>query len=197
MNLELPKSTNQVSTRYSDNHQDSNLVIDLMFLKPDSLEYNNNFIYSDQRVTLDHIPLTVNIAIIEKYIQIRKYMIVKNSKKEENFVAELIRAIKRLNIENIPSKEVLKQVVQTFANDIDRIWHKYSKIVNITKHSKAWWDKNCHRDLENYRISKWIEDQKCFKSTVKKTKYIFFDQKIQEIANKMLFMGTHEMGQKM
>ena len=85
-------------------------------------------------------------------------MIVKNSKKEENFVAELIRAIKRLNIENIPSKEVLKQIVQTFANDIDRIWHKYSKIVNITKHSKAWWDKNCHRDLGNYRISKWIED---------------------------------------
>ena len=61
-------NTNQVPTRYLDNHQDSNLVIDLMFLKSDLLEYNNNFIYPDWRVTLDHIPLTVNIAIIEKYI---------------------------------------------------------------------------------------------------------------------------------
>ena len=59
--------------------------------------------------------------IIEEHIQTRKYTMVKNSKEEENFVAKLIRAIKRLSIENIPSKEVLEQIVQTFANNIDRI----------------------------------------------------------------------------
>jgi len=64
-------------------------------------------------------------------------MIVKNSKEKENFVTELIKAIKRLNTENIPSREVLKQIIQTFANNINRIWHKHSKIVNITRHSKA------------------------------------------------------------
>jgi len=47
MNLELSKSTNQVSTRYSDNQQDSNLVIDLIFLKPNSSEYNKNSIHPD------------------------------------------------------------------------------------------------------------------------------------------------------
>jgi len=48
-------------------------------------------------------------------------MMVKNSKKEENFIAELIRAVKRLNTENIPSKQVLKQIIQIFTNDMDKI----------------------------------------------------------------------------
>jgi len=44
--LELSRPTEQVPTRYLDNHQDSNLVINLVFLRPESLEYNNH-IYPD------------------------------------------------------------------------------------------------------------------------------------------------------
>jgi len=80
--------------------------------------------------------------------------LVKNSKEKENFITELIEVITKLNTKNISSKETLEQIVQTIANDIDRIWFKYSQVVNITKHSKAWWNKDCQRDLENYRISK-------------------------------------------
>ena len=87
---------------------------------------------------MDHISLTINIGIIEEHIQTRKCTIVKNSKKEEKFITKLIRAIKRLNTENIPSREVLKQIIQIFTNNMDRIWYKHSKIVNITKHSKVW-----------------------------------------------------------
>ena len=57
---------------------------------------------------------------------------------------------------------------------------KNSKIFNITKHSKKWWNNNCYRDLENYKMSKWFEDWKQLKSTVKKTKHLFFNQKIQK-----------------
>jgi len=48
-------------------------------------------------------------------------MIVKNSKEEENFVNKLIRVIKRLNMENIQSKEVLEHIIQSFTNDTKRI----------------------------------------------------------------------------
>ena len=91
---------------------------------------------------------------------------------------------KRFNTENILNKEDLEHTMQTFTNCTERIWYKYSKIVNITKHSKAWWDKDCHRDLEKYRQTKRIEDWKQFKDIVKKMKHNFFDLKIQEIANK-------------
>ena len=48
-------------------------------------------------------------------------MIVKNSKEEDNFIIELIKAIKRLNMENIQSKEFLEHIVQTFADCTERI----------------------------------------------------------------------------
>ena len=70
----------------------------------------------------DYTPLIVNIVIIEEHIQTRKCTMVKNSKEEENFIAELIGAIKRLSTENILSKEVLEQIIQKFANNMDRIW---------------------------------------------------------------------------
>ena len=47
MNLCVSKSTNQVSTRYLDNSSDSNLVIDLIFLHLNSLEFNNHIIYPE------------------------------------------------------------------------------------------------------------------------------------------------------
>jgi len=79
----------------------------------------------------------VNITIFEEHVQTKKQIIVKNSKKERNFIVELTKSIKRLNTEYITSKEDLEQVVQEFAHNIDEIWFKHSKIVNVTKHSKS------------------------------------------------------------
>ena len=42
MNLYVSKSTNQVFTRYSDNQSNSDLVINLMFLEPNSSEFDNH-----------------------------------------------------------------------------------------------------------------------------------------------------------
>ena len=102
------KAPNFVPTRYSDNQNDSNLVIDLIFLHPNSLELNNHMIYPEWRLSSDHMPLMVNIAIIKEYIQTKKCIIVKNSKEEKNFINKLIEIIKCLDIEQISNKEILE-----------------------------------------------------------------------------------------
>jgi len=112
MNLYISKSTNQVSTRYLNNSNNSNLVIDLMFLQPASSEFDNYMIWPEWRLLSDHAPLTVNIAIIKEQIQTKKHTIVKNSIEESKFLVELSNLIERLNTEHISSKEVLKEIVQ-------------------------------------------------------------------------------------
>ena len=52
------------------------------------------------------------------------------------------------------------------------------------KYSKLWWNKECQKELEKYRLLKRLEYWKNFESTVKRTKYTFFDNKIQEIASR-------------
>jgi len=60
---------------------------------------------------LDHTSLMVNIAIFEEYIQTKTHTSVKNSKKEKNFLVELINSVKSLNMDYTSSKESLEQVV--------------------------------------------------------------------------------------
>ena len=105
----------------------------------------------------DHTPLMVNILIFEEHIQTRKQTIIKNSK-EMRFITKIIKSVKRLNLDHIKSKEDLEQLVQEFMHNIDKIWLKHSKIVNITRHSKSWWSEECQRRLEKYRSSRCLED---------------------------------------
>ena len=92
-----------------------------MFLRPGFLEHDNYTIHPDWRLISDYTSLTVDISIFEKYIQTRKHMLVKNSKKEDNFINDLIEAIKEINTENIQSKEVLDQIIQSLASATERI----------------------------------------------------------------------------
>jgi len=94
-------------------------------------------IYPDWKLSLDYTSLSVNITVIEEHVQTKKCTLVKNSKEEEKFIEELINTIAKLNTENISNKEMLEQIVQTLANEIDRLWLKHSKVINITRHSKA------------------------------------------------------------
>jgi len=89
-----------------------------------------------------------------------------------------------MDISSIQSIEVLENIVQMLAINIDSTWLKYSKDVNITKYFKAWWNKDCRKDINKYQQSQSLEDWKKFKKTVKKIKYVFFDNKIDEITNK-------------
>ena len=85
-------------------------------------------------------------------------MIIKNSKEEVNFIAEIVELIKRLNTNHINSKKDLECIIQYFANSMDSSWYKHLKMANITKHSKVWWNENCQRNLKIYRESRHLEN---------------------------------------
>jgi len=62
-------SVNQVSTKYVDNPNELNFVINLMFLKNHSEELNTYLIIPNLRILSNHTSLVVNIAIHEEFIQ--------------------------------------------------------------------------------------------------------------------------------
>ena len=67
--LKLSSSIHQILTYYTDNSNDSNSVIDLIFLQPNSVKIDNHFILPEFWHLLDHASLTVDISIIEEFIQ--------------------------------------------------------------------------------------------------------------------------------
>ena len=154
----LSEPTEILPTRYSNNTQNSNLVLDLVFLHPNLTEHNNYHIHLEWRLISDHTPITIDIYIYEEQVQTRKQSLPKNSKEEAYFVKELIYSIKRLSTDPISSIDALEIIVQKFTNNIDRIWHRHSKMVNITRYSKVWWNNNCCRDLDIYRQFRQLED---------------------------------------
>ena len=71
-NLGLFKPINQVTTRYSDNSQDLNSVLDLIFLQFRLEELDNHLIQPEWYFTSDHTPLTITIPIVKEHIQTKK-----------------------------------------------------------------------------------------------------------------------------
>jgi len=182
-NLFLSFPTEQVPTRFSDNANNSNSVLDLMFLRCDSEEINSHVIHPDWQLTSDHTSLTITIPIIKEHITTCKRTFIKNSVEEDNFVNEVIASFSKVDTSNISSISDLDEIVLSWADIVDWSWSKHLKFINITKCLKSWWNDKCSQDLANYRVIKSVESWKTFHKTVKLSKREFFDLKIQEIAN--------------
>jgi len=182
--LEISKPVKFHPTRYSNDPSISNSVLDLVFLWPGYPEFNSHRIYLEWRLSLDHTAITVEIPIIKEHIQTKKCPLIKCSKEKVLFINELIHSSANTNTSYLLYANNLETIVQRITYNIENLWQKYSKVFYITKRSKAWWDFNCHNDLEAYRYSQYIKDWKKFENTIKKTKHEFFDQKINEIAIK-------------
>ena len=118
-NLNLSVSINQVSTRYSDNNNDSNSVIDLMFLQYGSTKLNNHSIHPNWCLTSDYVPLLITISIAKINIDLWKRTIVKNSNEEDLFIKEVIASFAKLDMSNILEKHQLEKVITDFANCMD------------------------------------------------------------------------------
>ena len=93
-------------------------------------------------------------------------------------------ALESIDMTDISSKESLKNIVQEYARILNSTWYKFSKNINITKCSKAQWNKECSIKLNMYQSSNIIKILDKTQGFVKKTKYTFFNKKIQEIISK-------------
>jgi len=82
-----------------------------MFLRLGLEELDSYSIHPKWHLISDHAPLTVTIPIFKEYIQTKKYNIVKDSKKEKNFGAELIEAIRGIKTNDISDVDFLENVV--------------------------------------------------------------------------------------
>jgi len=135
--LEISKPTENLPTRFSDNDQDSDSILDLVFLWPFSSEFNNYHIYPDWRLLSDYVPITIDASISDEHISIKQWSLLKGSDEESLFFENLIQSIKNLNTLSIQNSETLKEIIQNLLIKIKNIWFKHSRTVNITRHSKA------------------------------------------------------------
>jgi len=81
-----------------------------MFLQAESEEFNNHQISPDLQSSSNHTSLSVFIIIEEEFIQERKQSIVRNSKKEKEFINELRNKISIVDMTNIISCNMLEHI---------------------------------------------------------------------------------------
>ena len=145
----------------------SDLVIDLMFLRSNLSELNNHAIHLEWHLTSNHASFTITIPIVEEFIPTSKFLIPKNSEEEEAFSREAALVFKSLDTLNLSNHESLELVINSLVARIEQAWNE-----------------DCNCSLNKYRESRNLEDWKLFRKTVKIIKRLFFDIKIQEVANK-------------
>ena len=170
LDLSLSIPTNQVPTRYTDNTNESNSTINLMFIQCNFPILNNHSIHPEWCLSFDYALLTITIPISEEIVNTHKSNIKKCSNEETQFLEDAANIIKNLNILNLMDIHMLENVINKLAIKVEETWNQNAKLTNIMMHSKSWWDNNCSRELKKYRTSKSLEDWKSFCRTVKAPK---------------------------
>jgi len=148
------------------------------------VELDNHSILPDSRLSSDHAPLSIEIPIGDEIIHSAKLIIPPRSKQEMGFIEDIISNLKSIDTSNIEDITCLDHIVNQVGCITERMWSKNAKKSKFSKHSKQWWSDSCCLALNSYRVSRSQENWKTFKLSVKEAKQSFFDNKIQEIANK-------------
>jgi len=183
LDLELATPINPGPTRFVDNQQDSNSVLDLVFMNPNNSGFNKHILKPEIRLPSDHVPLFIEVSIKEENIDFTFQAIKKNSDKEKAFINDIIKGVKGIDTSNLKNQEDIQRCVAAFSSVVKDAWSAYSTTKRITKHSKEWWNKQCSVCINKYHELGDIDSWKAFKAAVRNAKRIFFDQKIQEIAS--------------
>ena len=131
--LILSSPTNPCLTRYSDIAEESNFIIDLMFLWFGSQELDNHFILPESHLSSDHAPLMIDIPIFEEIIHTFKLTIIPKSNQETGFINDIISNFKKLETSNIKDIDKLEQVVNQLVQSLTKpgqITQKNQKFLN-------------------------------------------------------------------
>jgi len=134
--LALLVPTNPGPTRFSDTVGESDSVIDLMFLRCDSIELDHHTILTEPWLSSDHAPLSIDIPIYDEVIHSTKLVITPGSDQEKEFFKDIISSFISLDTSNIDNVDRLNQIVNQLGNIIKQIWSKNAKQSRISKHSK-------------------------------------------------------------
>ena len=181
--LDLSTPINPGPTRFADNNNGSNSVIDLMFINPLNSGFNNHQILQDKRLPSDHVPLFIELQITPANIEEKRRSIKSGSDEEVNYHLFIISQFANLPDYTLSAVNELEDFTNKISSIFDEVWVCFSKEIRVTKRSKEWWNHNCTNFLKAYRTSDQLEDWKAFKCTIKSTKQTFFEEKIQEIAS--------------
>ena len=148
------------------------------------MELDQHLIHPDFWLSSDHAPLSIDILISKEVIQTSKLSLAPKSIQKTAFIKDITSNFKNIDTSNIDDTEKLECTVNQLRTFIDQVWTKNAKKLKISKYSKQWWMEECNHSLNNYRASRSLENWKKFKKVVKDIKRSFFDDKIQEVANK-------------
>ena len=157
-NLTLLSPTNPYPTRYSDTEGVSNSIIDLMFLRYGLYEINQHLIHLNWHLSSDHAPLSIFVPTMDEVVNTLRLSIQQNSNQEVAFVEEVTSIFKNLDTSNISNKSHLKNMVNHLNELIDQAWNRNAKQSRITKHSKQWWNEDCSKSLNKYRVTRSLEN---------------------------------------
>ena len=79
----------------------------------------------------------VTIPIMEENINLTRFSIAKNSKKKTSFIKDVSSLIRNLDVSNLSDIDRLENVVNSLTLNIEHVWEKNSKLINISRHSKS------------------------------------------------------------
>jgi len=119
LNLDLSTPTNPSLTRFADNPQDSNSVIDLMFINPQNRGYNNHTIIEHHRHPSDHAPLSVKIQINAENTAILRRSIKPKSKDKTKYNSYIFT-----NMSSLRSNDL------NTTNEVEKLMSDISDIFN-------------------------------------------------------------------
>jgi len=82
------------------------------------MKVNNHFIHPDLQLSSDYAPLSVTITIEEKYVDLFKFFITKNSKEEKKFIKDVLLTIKSIDILDLSDISKIEDVTNSFVSKV-------------------------------------------------------------------------------